>query len=110
MMSLGLEAAGGPDAAARAKLKDLLAAVKSDQTDEGSWQAWPGPGPRPPIFASAQVMTTLASLALLPNADGKVAAEKGIRWLVAMPPEDDAQGLPVEDSEAGRFLGHELAL
>jgi hypothetical protein len=95
--ALALGADPEPDAAARKGLELLLKTVKSDQTDNGSWTAWPET--RPPIFGdSDESMTALATLAVLPAAaagDGEATAvrEKGARWLAGTKTDDDPQSV-----------------
>jgi len=91
LSALALESGGGPAADTRGAVATFLARVKADQTDEGPWQIWPEPGPRQPFFASAEVMSSLATLALLPDAAAKAARDKALMWLAARTPEDDAQ-------------------
>ena len=65
--ALALSADPQPDAASRKGMKLLLKTVKSDQTENGSWSAWPET--RPPIFGdSDENMTALATLAVMPAA------------------------------------------
>src|SRR5262245_39699127 len=67
MFALALGADPRPDDASRQGLKVLLETVKSDQTENGSWAAWPET--RPPIFGdSNESMTALAILSVLPAA------------------------------------------
>ena len=62
LFSLGLEAKPQPSEVEQAALTRMLGTVKSDQTDDGSWDAWPET--RPPIFGpSDEAMTALATLA-----------------------------------------------
>jgi squalene-hopene/tetraprenyl-beta-curcumene cyclase len=88
-----------PDAVAEKGLKRLLETVKSDQTEDGSWSAWPET--RPPIFGdSDENMTALATLALVPVAragDGAAASvrDKGVRWLTATKSDDDPQSVAI---------------
>jgi len=92
LLALAFEAGGGPADDMRDTLKTLQTKIKADQTKEGSWEIWPEPGPKPPLCgASAEVMSTLATLALLPDPDGKAERDKGLRWLAARTPEDDPQ-------------------
>ena len=95
--ALGLEADAEPDGATLDGLKTLLATVKEDQTDDGSWTTWPET--RPPIFGgNDDSNTTLALLSLLPAAargdESVIAArDKGVAWLAARPVDDDAQSV-----------------
>jgi squalene-hopene/tetraprenyl-beta-curcumene cyclase len=122
LLALAFEAGGGPTDDMRDALKALLTKIKADQTKEGPWAIWPEPGPKLPLCgASAEVMTTLATLALLPNVDGQAARDKGLQWLAARAPEDDGQadalrlilwrraGRPAEQSQAliKRILGRQ---
>jgi metallo-beta-lactamase class B len=92
LLALAFEAGGGPADDMRDALKDLLTKIKADQTKDGPWEIWPEPGPKLPLCgASAEVMSTLATLALLPDADGKGARDKSLQWLAARTPEADAQ-------------------
>ena len=95
LFSLGLEAKPQPSEVEQAALTRMLGTVKSDQTDDGSWDAWPET--RPPIFGpSDEAMTALATLALLPAAGSDEAAAKahdrGLAWLAAQEPSGDQQG------------------
>ena len=69
--------------------------MKSDQTGNGSWSAWPQT--RPPIFGeSDESMTTLATLAVLPAAargddSAKAVRDKGLEWLARTRTDDDLQ-------------------
>jgi Prenyltransferase and squalene oxidase repeat len=86
-----------PDAISQAGMKRLLNTVKSDQTENGSWSAWPET--RPPIFGySDENMTALATLALMPAAatgdqPAKIARDKGSRWLAQTKTGDDPQSI-----------------
>src|SRR6516164_1928667 len=83
--ALALGADRKPDPVARQGLKRLLQTVESDQTNNGSWAAWPQT--RPPIFGSSDdSMTALATLAVLPAAasgddNAMVVRDKGVKWL-----------------------------
>lgn len=94
--ALALGADPQPDAASQEGLKRLLKTVKDDQTENGSWAAWPET--RPPIFGpSDESMTALATLALLPAADADEAAkkvrDKAVAWLAATKTDGDAQSI-----------------
>ncbi len=95
--SLALGADPEPDATSLEGLKRLLETVKADQTENGSWAAWPET--RPPIFgASDESMTTLATLALATNAaieDETAIAfrDRGVRWLAETKTDDDPQSI-----------------
>jgi hypothetical protein len=95
--ALALEADPEPDATAQGGLMRLLETVKGDQTDDGSWSAWPET--RPPIFGdSDEGMTALATLAVLPaaaagDASAQAARDRGIRWLAATKTGDDPQSV-----------------
>ena len=95
--ALALGADPEPDAVSRAGIKRLLKTVKNEQTDDGSWSAWPGS--RPPILGSSdESLTALAVLALLPEAaagdeSAKAARDKGIRWLSETKTDDDPQSV-----------------
>jgi Squalene-hopene cyclase C-terminal domain/Prenyltransferase and squalene oxidase repeat len=93
-LSLGADPA--PDSVTRNGLKLLLETVKSDQTDDGSWSAWPET--RPPFFGdSDESMTVLATLALQPASGTDEAAQsvrdKGVAWLVRTKSNDDPQSI-----------------
>ncbi len=95
--ALALGADPKPDATSRQGAKLLLNTVKSDQTENGSWSAWPET--RPPIFGNSdENMTVLATLAVLPAAatgddSAKAVRDKGVRWLSATKATDDAQSI-----------------
>ena len=95
--ALALEANPRRDASSQKGLKLLLKTVKSEQTENGSWSAWPET--RPPIFGrSDESMTALATLAMLPAADAgddsaKAIRDKGIRWLAETKTDDDPQSI-----------------
>ncbi len=78
-------------------MKLLLKTVKSEQTENGSWSAWPET--RPPIFGNSdESMTALATLAMMPAAatgddSAKAARDKGIRWLAETKTDDDPQSI-----------------
>src|SRR5262249_39034467 len=76
--ALALAADLKPDAASQQALKRLLKTVESDQTENGSWAAWPET--RPPIFGNSdESMTALATLAVLPAAAASDDAAKAVR-------------------------------
>jgi hypothetical protein len=96
LFSLALSADPEPDADAKAGLKLMWGTVKEDQTENGSWSAWPET--RPPFFGgSHDSMTTLATLALVPAAAGdeeaKAALGKGVKWLAETKTDDDPQSV-----------------
>src|SRR5438034_3922714 len=63
--ALALGADPKPDVVAQAGLKLLSKTVMGDQTESGSWSAWPNT--RAPIFGSSdESMTALATLVVLP--------------------------------------------
>jgi hypothetical protein len=86
-----------PDAVSRAGLKRLLKTVEDEQTENGSWSAWPGS--RAPILGgSDESLTALAVLALTPEAaagdeSAKAARDRGIRWLGETKSDDDPQSV-----------------
>ncbi len=75
----------------------LVQTVKSDQTENGSWSAWPET--RPPIFGdSDESMTVLATLALMPAAaagddSARAVRDKGIHWLAETSTDNDPQSI-----------------
>jgi squalene-hopene/tetraprenyl-beta-curcumene cyclase len=95
--ALALGADPNPDAISRTGISRLLKTVKSEQTEDGSWSAWPQT--RPPIFGNSdQTLTVLAVLALLPEAaagddSAKAARDKGIEWLIRTRSDDDPQSI-----------------
>ena len=96
--ALALGADPQPDTVARDGMKRLLGTVKSEQTENGSWQPWPQT--RPPMFGSSQEsMTALAALALIPatakgdDVGAKVALDRAVRWLAATKSDDDPQSV-----------------
>ena len=94
--ALALGAVGKPDRISRDGMKLLLTTVKSEQTENGSWSAWPET--RPPMFGdSDENLTAQATLALLPEAatddSAKVALDKGIKWLSETKTDDDPQSI-----------------
>lgn len=97
LYSLALAADPKPDEQARKGLKLLWGTVKEDQTENGSWSAWPGT--RPPVFGgSHDSMSALATLALLPAAasgddEAKAARDKGVKWLAETKTDDDPQSV-----------------
>ncbi len=95
--ALALQADPVPNDITQAALKLLLQTVKSDQTEDGSWAAWPET--RPPIFGNSNdSMTALATLALVQAAaagdeTAKAARDKGIEWLATTKTDDDPQSI-----------------
>jgi hypothetical protein len=95
--ALALGAAAKPDAISQAGLKRLLKTVTSEQTENGSWSAWPET--RPPIFGNSdESLTALATLAVLTAAatgdeSAQAARDKGIKWLAETKTDDDPQSL-----------------
>ena len=95
--ALALEADAEPEAATLDGLKTLLATVKEDQTDDGSWMTWPET--RSPILGgNDDSNTALALLSLLPAAvrgdEAAIAArDQGVAWLAARPVDEDAQSV-----------------
>jgi squalene-hopene cyclase-like protein len=93
--ALALGADREPSADAQAGLKLLLETVKEDQTENGSWVAWPET--RAPLFGpSDDTATTLATLALQAAAGderAKVARDKGVAWLTNTKSDDDPQSI-----------------
>ncbi len=95
--TLALAANPKPDAATQKGLQLLWKTVENDQTDQGSWAAWPET--RPPIFGdSDDSMTALATLALMPAAESGdpqavVARDKAVKWLAATKTDDDPQSV-----------------
>ena len=92
--ALALGADPRPDAATGKGLSALLKTVMSDQTDEGSWAAWPET--RPPMFGgSDETMTVLATLTLLPAASEDPAAaaarDEAVDWLARTATDGDPQ-------------------
>jgi hypothetical protein len=84
-----------PDTAAQEGLKSLLGTVKAEQTENGSWSAWPDT--RPPLFGSSdESLTLLATLAILPaatagDAEAQIVRDKAIKWLSETKSDDDPQ-------------------
>lgn len=95
--SQALEANPRPDAASQVALMRFLNTVREDQTDDGSWSAWPES--RPPMFGGSDVsMTALATLTLLPAAaagdeSAKAARDKGVQWLAATKSDEELQSI-----------------
>src|SRR4051794_31809931 len=95
--ALALGADPEPDAVSQKGMTLLLKTVKSDQTENGSWSAWPET--RPPIQGdSDESMTALATLAVLPAAangddEAKAVRDKGVRWLTETKSDDDPQSV-----------------
>jgi Prenyltransferase and squalene oxidase repeat len=95
--ALALGADAKPDAISRKGMNLLVATVKSDQTENGSWSAWPET--RPPIFGpSDENMTALATLAVMPvaalgDASAKTVRDKGVRWLSETKTDEDPQSI-----------------
>lgn len=82
------------DAVTAKNLETVLAAMKADQTDDGSWVGWPTA--QPPLFGKPGYLTTIATTALLPETAGTdevttAARERGLKWLAENPSESDAQ-------------------
>jgi squalene-hopene/tetraprenyl-beta-curcumene cyclase len=96
-LGLALGADPKPDDAVRKGLGLLLKTVREDQTENGSWSAWPDT--RPPMFGgSDEGATALATLAVLPAADGgddaaKTVRDKGVRWLASTKTDGDPQSV-----------------
>jgi hypothetical protein len=86
-----------PDEAAQEGLKRLLKTVEAEQTENGSWSAWPGT--RPPLFGNSdESLTALATLAVLPAAavgdvQAKAARDNGVKWLAETKSDDDPQSI-----------------
>jgi hypothetical protein len=86
-----------PDAVSQKGLKLLLKTVEAEQTENGSWSAWPET--RPPIFGNSdESLTALATLAVLPAAASgdkaaKAARDKGAKWLAESKTDDDPQSI-----------------
>lgn len=96
LFALALEADPKPDDVTRSGLELMLQTVREDQTENGSWSAWPET--RPPIFGgSDDSMTALATLALLPAATSgdEAARDKGVQWLAETPTDDDPQSVAI---------------
>jgi squalene-hopene/tetraprenyl-beta-curcumene cyclase len=92
LLALGIEA--GEAKTAQADLKKLLASAVSDQGENGSWKL---SYEFRPIGSSPETLTALALLALsAPNGpdmgqEGRVAREKGLKWLRAANADDEPQ-------------------
>jgi hypothetical protein len=95
--ALALGAISKPDTTSQEGMKLLLTTVKSEQTEDGSWSAWPET--RPPIMGdSDESMTALATLALNPAAEAgdssaRAARDKGVKWLAETKTDDDPQSI-----------------
>ena len=95
--ALALAADPHPDAVSQEGMKLFVKTMTSDQTENGSWAAWPDT--RPPFFGNSdEIMTVLAALALMPAAaagdeSAKVARDKGIQWLTETTTDDDPQSI-----------------
>ena len=95
--ALALGADPEPDPVSREGMKRLVKTVKSDQTENGSWSAWPET--RPPIFGNSdESMTALATLAVMPAAavgdeSAKAVRDKAIEWLAKTKTDDDPQSI-----------------
>lgn len=94
-IALALNADPEPDEMSRNGLKRMLKTIRGDQTEDGSWHAWPET--RPPMFGNSnEVMTAQAVLALLPAAaagdeESKLVRDKGWQWLSKTKSDDDPQ-------------------
>lgn len=96
--ALALGAKSQPDVLSQEGLKHLLKTVKEDQTENGSWSAWPET--RPPMFGgSDDSMTALATLALSLNTASdestKAVRDKGVQWLASTKTDDDPQSIAI---------------
>lgn len=95
--ALGVGSDPQPDAVLQSGLARLLSTVKSEQTADGSWVAWPAT--RPPIFGkSDESLSLLATLALLPAAalgevDAIASRDKAVKWLTETKSDDDSQSI-----------------
>jgi hypothetical protein len=95
--ALALAADPAPDSVSQDGMKLVLKTVETDQTENGSWVAWPET--RPPIFGNSDdSMTALATLAVLPAAAAgdnlaKAVREKGVQWLAKTKTDDDPQSI-----------------
>lgn len=95
--SLGLNSVPEQTPVQREALTRLLETVKADQTANGSWSAWPDT--RPPILSqSAETMTALACLALLPapsagDSGTQAALNHGVEWLKGIKSDNDPQSV-----------------
>jgi hypothetical protein len=96
-LALALGGEPSPDAVSQKGLQLLLKTVMAEQTENGSWSAWPGT--RPPIFGTSdESLTALATLALLPTAESggeaaKAARDKAVKWLAETKSDDDPQSI-----------------
>lgn len=99
-LALGAESAPdtiSQDAVSQKGLKLLLKTVEGDQTENGSWVAWPET--RPPLFGTShESMTALAMLAVLPaaaagDASAKTIRDRGAGWLAKTKTDDDPQSV-----------------
>src|SRR5262249_37401206 len=94
LLALGIEA--GDAKATQDGLKQMLTSLLGDQDQDGSWKL---SYEFRPIGSSPETLTTLALLALsAPNApdmgqEGKVAREKGLRWLRAATADQELQAI-----------------
>lgn len=95
--SLALGTNPQPDPKIEAARALLLSTVRADQSEDGSWSAWPET--RPPIFGgSDESATLLASLALEPasaagDAPSRSAIEQAQKWLAQTPSDRDPQSV-----------------
>src|SRR5262245_43199391 len=92
MLALGFEAGDVKEATTRDALKAMLAIVIADQDNDGAWRLayiWE------PHGSTSDVMTTLALWALSAapelGADGKLALQRGQKWLADAKPTDTPQ-------------------
>jgi hypothetical protein len=97
--ALALGATPKPDTTSQEGMKLLLKTLKSEQTEDGSWSAWPAT--RPPIMGdSDESMTALATLALMPAAEAgdssaRAARDKGVKWLAETKTDEDPQSIAI---------------
>jgi hypothetical protein len=95
--ALALGTGPRPDAASQKGLKLLLKTVQAEQTDNGSWSAWPGT--RPPLFGNSdESLSALATLAVLPAAatgdkEAERSRDKGVKWLAETKTDGDPQSI-----------------
>ncbi len=95
--ALGLAAIPRPSESEQQGRQRLLATVKGDQIEDGSWASWTDT--RPPMFGhSDENATALATLALLPEAAaGEAAAmaarDRGLKWLAEHETSGDHQAV-----------------
>jgi squalene-hopene/tetraprenyl-beta-curcumene cyclase len=95
--AIALGADPRPDALSQAGMKRLLKTVKNEQSENGSWSAWPET--RPPIFGNSdESLTALATLAVLPeaaagDASAKAVRDKAVKWLAQTKTDDDPQSV-----------------